>query len=169
MRETPIRWLDGGGGSDEKRLGLGWNRTGKASIYRGFQSTRSQGELWENLGLNWLEIVILEIGFDRGSKLSEMMNSARLGIRHGRSERVARAVRPPRRSGLACWAAWAARWATSWATGKQREEGGRGWLQGKTEFWPKANIKNSNVFHFPNLFIKANQFWFNSNLNFDLL
>jgi hypothetical protein len=43
----------------------------------------SQGGLHENLGLNRLEIMILEIGFDRGSKLSETMNSAWLGIRSG--------------------------------------------------------------------------------------
>jgi hypothetical protein len=65
---------------------------GKGSIYWGFQSTRSQGGLRENLGLNRLEIMILEIGFDRGSKLSETKNSARLGIRPGRSDRVAGAV-----------------------------------------------------------------------------
>jgi hypothetical protein len=37
-RETPIRWLDGGGGNDEKQFGLGQTARGKplfigASIY----------------------------------------------------------------------------------------------------------------------------------------
>jgi hypothetical protein len=57
----------------------------KASIYRGVQSTRSQVGLRENLGLNWLEIMILEIRFDKGLKLSETKNSTQLGIRPGRS------------------------------------------------------------------------------------
>jgi hypothetical protein len=40
-------------------------RTGKASIYRGFQSYCSLGQLWPNLSLNRLEITLLEIGFKR--------------------------------------------------------------------------------------------------------
>jgi hypothetical protein len=38
---------------------------GKATSYRGLQSTRSQGGLRPNLRLNRLEIAILEKGFDR--------------------------------------------------------------------------------------------------------
>jgi hypothetical protein len=37
---------------------------GKASIYRGFQSTQTQGGLKENLILNRLKIVTLVMGFD---------------------------------------------------------------------------------------------------------
>jgi hypothetical protein len=69
-RETLIQWLNGDGGDGEKCLSLGANRTGKASIYRELQSTHSQGRLGPNLGLNQLEIMILEIRFDRGLKLS---------------------------------------------------------------------------------------------------
>jgi hypothetical protein len=66
--ETQIRWLDDS--NAEMRLGLGANHTGKASIYTGIQSTHRQGRLRTNLGSNRLEIMVLEVGFDRGSKLS---------------------------------------------------------------------------------------------------
>jgi hypothetical protein len=42
----------------------------KTSIIEGLQSTRSHGTLRSNLGLNRLEIMILEKGFDKGSNLS---------------------------------------------------------------------------------------------------
>jgi hypothetical protein len=70
MQESLVPWLDGGSGNGKKRLCLGSNQMGKAFIYRGLQSTHSQGGLRLNLGLNRLEITILEIGIDRGSNPS---------------------------------------------------------------------------------------------------
>jgi hypothetical protein len=56
MRETPIRRLDSGSGYG--KWGSVW---GQPLFIRGLQPTRSQGGLRPNLGLNRLEIVILEI------------------------------------------------------------------------------------------------------------
>jgi hypothetical protein len=42
VREAPVRWLNGGKGNGERRLGLGSKHTGEGSIYRGVPSTCSQ-------------------------------------------------------------------------------------------------------------------------------
>jgi hypothetical protein len=47
---------------------------GKLLFIGGLQSTHRQGGLWPNLGSTRLEIMILEVGFDRGSKLSNRKN-----------------------------------------------------------------------------------------------
>jgi hypothetical protein len=131
----------------------GANRMGKASIYRGFQSTHSQGRVQENIGLNRLEIMILEIRFDRGSKLSEMKTSTRLGIRPE-------------------WSDCGHRWSD--CHGDMRpvrgplgpHTGNEAWLalgqpQGTQGFWPNmARRKINSSFYFPNHFQIANQIEF---------
>jgi hypothetical protein len=67
-QETLVWWLDGCDGNGEKRLGLGTNPHGEVLCITGFQSSRSQGGLRSDLSLNRLEIVLLEMGFKRGSK-----------------------------------------------------------------------------------------------------
>jgi hypothetical protein len=102
--------------------------------------------------------MILEIGFNRGSKLFEMKNSARLGIRPGRSDRVARGSNCHGDRGQLAGPLKPRTGPPVGPRGKKREEDGMCRLEGKTEFRPKANIKNRNIFQFLNLFIKANQF-----------
>jgi hypothetical protein len=52
---------------------------------------------------------------------------------------------------------------------KERKAGWAGFNK-NLNFWPKANIKYKNVFHyFSNLFMKADQFQFNLNLYFEWL
>jgi hypothetical protein len=68
VRETPVWRLNGGGDNGKERLSLGSNRTGMASICWGIRCTHSRGRLWENPNSNQLEIMILEIGFEKGLK-----------------------------------------------------------------------------------------------------
>jgi hypothetical protein len=122
---------------------------GEASIYRGFQSTPSQGGLQENLSINQLEIMILEIRLYRGSNLSEMKNSAQLGIR-------------PRRSDHGPWRSdrHSATWPAQGPLGPRA--GNEAWLalgrpQGTQGFRPNmARRKINSSFYFSNHFQIAN-------------
>jgi hypothetical protein len=112
----------------------------KASIYRGFRSTRTQGGLWENPNLNQLEIASLEIGFDRDQNFLKQRTRLDWGSGSGSLTK-----------GLGGLTAMA-------PCGKPMDRLGRAWggdsssplgrTQGRARIRPKAKRKGKNLFRF---------------------
>jgi hypothetical protein len=109
---------------------------GKASIYRGFQSTQTQGGLKENLILNRLKIVTLVMGFDTDQHFLKQRTllgwgSGLGGLAGGLGDLTTTAPRGKSTGYLGC--AWGG-----------DSSGLLGWIQGRAGIRPKAKRKGKS-------------------------